>query len=236
MLLKAWLWGSRGRRNVMRAVRPLGPVSATLAQYAPGGSFVDVGAIWSVHGKIAFAAEELGATSVTAVDVSPETPEYEAEHKRRGSAVRFVQGDIHAPATIEAIGPHDTVWCSGVLYHCPNPAHTIDCLRSITRKRLVLITASVPEVPGVRNAGVFFPGLGESERKAYDRAYNAASNIPAARLGLTTPFDPAEEYGNWFWGLSPSAIEAMLQASGFAVEETKTNGFHTRVVARLEGA
>lgn len=231
MILQGWLWGSRGRRNVQRALRPLGPVDATLRRVAPGNSFVDVGAIWSIHGKVAFTAEELGATSVTAVDVSAPTPEYEAEHERRSSKVRFVRGDIHDPATIESIGPHDVVWCSGVLYHCPNPMHTIECLRAITRKKLVLITASVPEVPGVRNAGVFFPGLSESERHAYDRAYNAASNIPAARLGLTTPFDPAEGFGNWFWGLSPSAIEAMLGACGFSIEETKTNGFHTRVVA-----
>jgi SAM-dependent methyltransferase len=236
MLLRSWLMASRGRRNVQRAIRPLGPVKATLEQYAGRGTFVDVGAIWSVHGEIAFRAEELGATAVTAVDVSPPTPEYEAEHERRGSAVRFVQGDIHDPNTLEAIGPHDTVWCSGVLYHCPNPIHTIECLRSITRSTLILITASVPEVPGVRNAGVFFPGLDEAERLAYDRAYNAASNLSAARLGLTTPFDPAETYGNWFWGLSRSAIEAMLVASGFSVEETKTNGFHTRVVARLGAA
>jgi SAM-dependent methyltransferase len=232
MWLRSWLWASRGRRNVQRALRPLGPVDATLREHAPGHSFVDVGAIWSVHGKTAFTAEELGATSVTAVDVSAPTPEYQAEHERRGSEVRFVRGDIHDPATIEKIGPHDVVWCSGVLYHCPNPMHTIECLREVTLKKLVLITSSVPEVPGVRNAGVFFPGLSARERRAYDRAYDATGNIRAARLGLSTPFDAAEGFGNWFWGLSPSAIEAMLRAHGFSIEDTKTNGFHTRVVAR----
>ena len=232
MILETWLWGARGRRNVQRALRPLGPIEDTLKHVAPGNSFVDVGAIWSVHGEIAFTAEELGSPSVTAADVSPPTPEYEAEHEKRGSKVKFVQGDIHDPATIEKIGVHDVVWCSGVLYHCPNPMHTVECLREITGKKLVLMTATVPDVPGVRNAGVFFPGLSERERRAYDSAYDAASNIPAARLGITTPYDRDKGYANWFWGLSPSAIESLLMACGFEIEENKTNGFSTRVIAR----
>jgi SAM-dependent methyltransferase len=218
---------------VQRALRPLGPVDATLEEYAPGHSFVDVGALWDVHGATAFRAEELGATRVTAVDVSAPTPEFEAERERRGSSVRFVHGDLHDPATIERIGPHEVVWCSGVLYHCPNPIHSIECLRQITQSVLVLISATIPELPGVRNHSVFFPALPERDRRAYDRAYNATSALDAERAGLTTPFDAAQGFANWWWGLSPSAIEAMLEASGFSVVETKTSGFHTRVVARL---
>lgn len=230
---------ARGRRNVQRALRPLGPVDATLRPYVPGHSFVDVGAMWTVHGETAFAAEELGATAVTAADVMAPSEQYEAEHKRRGSKVRFVQGDIHDPATLEAIGPHDVVWCSGVLYHCPNPIHTIECLKQITRSVLILITAGLPEIPGVRNGCVYFPFLSEGERTAYDAAYNAVVKTTKypdpVRLGLTTPFDAREGYGNWWWGLSPSAVESMLRSVGFTIEENKSNGFHTRVVARLAG-
>ena len=213
-------------------MRPLGPVDATIRQYAPGHSFVDVGALWRVHGRTAFLAEENGATEVTATDVMAATPEYEAERERRGSSARFVQGDIHDPQTLEQIGPHDVVWCSGVLYHCPNPLHTIDCLRSITRSTLVLITASVPELPGVRNGCVFFPGLAEADRLAYDRAYNATI-LKGPRVGLTNAFDPELGFENWWWGLSPSAVESMLESAGFTVVETKTNGFHTRTVGTL---
>src|SRR4051812_8012473 len=99
MILGAWLWGSRARRNAQRALRPLGPVDDTIRQQAPGRSFVDIGALWSVHGRTAFLAEAAGATSVTAVDVSAATPEFAAERERRGSKVRFVEGDVHDPAT-----------------------------------------------------------------------------------------------------------------------------------------
>jgi hypothetical protein len=238
MLLRPWLLGSRGRRNAQRALRPLGPVKATLRQYAPSNSFVDVGTMWEAHGDVAFEAEELGATKVTAMDVSAPTPQYEAEHARRDSKVRFVQGDVHDAGVLAEVGVHDVVWCSGVLYHCPNPIHTIECLRSITRSVLILITATIPEIPGVRHASVFFPHLPERDRRAYDKAFAIASGTykpDAEREGLTDPFVAERGFANWWWGLSPSAVEAMLQASGFELVETKTNGFHTRIVARLPG-
>lgn len=233
MSLRAWLTAARARRNVQRAVRPLGSADALIDRYAPGRSFVDVGAIWVVHGRTAFLAEAAGASAVTAVDLSPETDEYLREHERRSSSVRFVQGDLHDAEARKRIGPHDVVWCSGVLYHCPNPVHSLECLRELTAGVLVLQTASVPEIPGIRQAGVFWPTLPERDRLRYDAAYHAISKSPARaeRAGLTTPFDPERTYANWWWGLTPSSIEGMLEATGFKVEETKSNGFHTRIVA-----
>jgi SAM-dependent methyltransferase len=233
-MLEARLWAARGRRNVQRAVRPLGSAETLIPGLASGKSFVDVGALWNVHGRIAFLAEESGATAVTAMDVSPETDPYREEHARRASKVRFVQGDLHDDRVLDEVGPHDVVWCSGVLYHCPNPIHSLECLRRLTRETLVLITATLPDIAGSRQAGVFFPALSEAERRSYDRAYNAISGgVVATRVGLTTPFDARQGYANWWWGLAPSAVEGMLAASGFAVAETKTNGFHTRIVARV---
>lgn len=233
MPLGTWLWRGRARRNLQRAARPLGPIEPLVDELAPGRSFVDVGALWSVHGRIAFRAEEQGASTVTAMDVSAETDEYRREHARRESSVRFVLGDLHDPAVRERTGPHDVVWCSGVLYHCPHPVRTIECLRELTRELLVLITATVPEISGIHQASVFFPSLSARQRRQYDRAYDATLGASSDRIGLTTPFDPAEGYGNWWWGLSPSAVEGMLEAVGFTVVETKTNGFHTRIVARV---
>ncbi|MCW3066766.1 MAG: hypothetical protein JWN32_3938 [Solirubrobacterales bacterium] len=232
LLLEARLLAARGRRNVRRAMRrPETPVEALVARVAPGSSFVDVGALWSIHGRIAFLAEEHGATSVTAVDISGETEPYRAEHARRQSKVRFVQGDLHEDAALEAIGRHDVVWCSGVLYHCPNPVRSLACLRRITGETLVLRNATVPEIAVSDQAGVFFPALPDDARRAYDRAYTAVGG-KATRVGLTTPFDASKGYANWWWGLTPSAVTGMLAATGFTVTETATNGFDTTIVAR----
>ena len=233
MTLFPWLLWARTRRKALLPWRRLGALEPLIDDLAPGHSFIDVGALWNVHGKVAFRAEEQGATAVTALDVSSPTEEYRAEHERRGSTVRFVHGDLHDEAVRAEAGLHDVVWCSGVLYHCPDPLHTLRCLREITTRTLVLISATIPEVPGKAQAAVFFPALGVRERKAYDRAFTATSGITSPRLGLTTPFDPGETYGNWWWGLAPSAIEGMLAACGFEVERTITDGFHTRIVARV---
>ena len=105
----------QGRHRARPATAPLdadAPRSPAqdelLERYAPGRSFADIGCLWRIHGATFF-AEELGATTVTAVDSEPSTAEFDAELERRHSKVRFVQGDIHDDAAIEEIGVHDVV-------------------------------------------------------------------------------------------------------------------------------
>ena len=47
-------------------------------RHAAGKTFCDVGCMWKVHGRIAFVAEEVGATAVTGVDVMEPTDEFVA--------------------------------------------------------------------------------------------------------------------------------------------------------------
>jgi hypothetical protein len=181
------------------------PREDLVARLAPGRSFLDVGALWSVDGAIAFAAREAGATRVTAVDVMAPTPAFLA---RQGD-VRFVHGDIHDPATVAAAGPHDVVWCSGVLYHAPHPLLTLERLRALTTGTLVLAT----EVTRARGrACVFAPD-------------------PGSHPAHSEAFDPARGYANWFWGLSRGAVRAMLEATGFAVAEEHATRRHATFLA-----
>lgn len=198
-----------------------------MREYARGCSWLDVGCMWSVHGRVAFVAEAAGATAVTGVDVMGPTPEFEAEHARRASAVRFVQGDLHAPATLEGAGVHDVVWCAGVLYHAPHPVLTLERLRAVTGSTLLLSTEALPEIPGVRGGCVFYPALDDAARSAYA----AVPGGPA--LGVATPYDPQQGYGNWFWGITPSALDGFLRVAGFAPERRwRRDPFHVTVAAR----
>jgi hypothetical protein len=189
-------------------------------RFAPGATFADVGAMWGVDGEIAFAAEEARARAVTAVDVMAPTERYEAEHVRRESAVRFVRGDLHDPATVEAVGVHEVVWCSGLLYHTPHPLLTLQRLGELTGRTLLVATETLPEVPGLRGACVFYP------------AAEPAPFAAPGRAGLETPFDAARGYENWWWGITRSALEGMLETAGFAVQEVHDDVLHTTVVAR----
>ena len=168
--------------------------------------------MWKVNGRLSFVAEEAGATDVTGVDIAAATPEFEAERERRDSRVRFVHGDLHDPAVIEEAGRHDVVWCSGVLYHSPNPVTTLRRLRELTGERLILQTTCVPELPGVRQGMVFYPGLEESERSLYGMWG------PEARRSIGPVEGWDDEFGPWWWGITPSALRAMMRSAGLEAD------------------
>lgn len=196
-------------------------------RHAAGKSFADVGCMWKVNGRIAFVAEEAGATSVTGVDVMTPTPEFEAEHARRSSQVRFVLGDLHDPDVAAQIGRHDVVWCSGVLYHSPNPVLTLQRLHELTGELLILQTTTIPEVPGVAQAAVFYPGLAERDRELYAGRWGESG-----RRGFRPPDRGGDPYAPWWWGITHSALDAMLRAADFEPFERWGDPFGVHVLAR----
>ena len=205
---------------------------ALVRRHAAGHTFCDVGCMWKVSGRIAFVAEEAGASAVTGVDVLPATPEFDAERARRNSAVRFVHGDVNDAATVAEVGPHEVVWCSGVLYHAPNPVQTLARLRELTTELLILQTVVIPELPGVAQGMVFYPGLSEREKRLYQRW-----GLSAAR-GLRDPVSPEGEvsYEPWWWGFSRSSLRAMLRSAGFEPVEEIGDPFGVHVLARPRAA
>ena len=205
------------------------PFADLVSKIAPGRSFADMGCMWRIDGAVAFLAEARGATAVTASDVMDRTPKFDEEHARRRSNVRFVRADMHrlkgedigvassndvVTSGVDAVGKHDVVWCTGVLYHTPNPLLILANLLAITRRTLVVGNKTIPEIPGVPQAAVFFPGLTRGQREAY---------APLWGEGITADYDrtPFREYANWWWGLTPSAMQGFIDATpGFQVADT----------------
>ncbi|MGH2951845.1 MAG: class I SAM-dependent methyltransferase [Solirubrobacterales bacterium] len=174
-----------------------------IRRYAPGRSFADIGCLWEVDGACAFLAEEAGASAVTAMDKWPPSELYLAEHARRGSALRFVEGDLHDPETVREIGVHDVIWCSGVLYHTPDPVLAIGRLLEMTGEYLIAGTKTLPSVPGLPGLAAYYPGLSERDRASYDAIASAVSKAP---------FEPESFFANWFWGLTPEALAAIARS------------------------
>lgn len=224
LLARAWSTAARVRRRIAPAPAPR---EQLVARFAAGRSFADIGCMWGVDGGIAFAAEDSGATDVTGLDVMPASDAFERERARRGSRMRFIQGDLHDPAMMARVGPHEVVWCSGVIYHAPHPLLTLERLRSITTETLILSSETIPEVPGLRQACVFLPSLEDADRRAH-----AAARPGRTALGVSEPFDPQQSYGAWWWGLSRSALVGMLRATGFEVTEQHGDALHVTLVAR----
>ena len=189
------------------------PREELIARHVKGRSFVDIGCMWTINGALCFAAEDAGAARVTGVDVMGPSDEFTTEKRRRASKMRFVQGDVHDPATVAEIGRHDVVWCSGVLYHAPHPLLTLERLRELTGETLLLATETVAETPGRRGTIVIAPGTDEHPNAEPARGPNAG-------------------YGPWYWGFAPSALRTMLTLSGFQIVEEHRTPFHVTVVAR----
>jgi SAM-dependent methyltransferase len=198
---------------------------------APGKSFADIGCMWGVNGAFAFDAEEAGAIAVFGVDVFGPTPEFDAEHKRRRSRVQFVLGDATAPETLARVGQVDVVFCAGVLYHHPSPFDLLVALRRMCRETLLLRTSTIPEVDGLPNAAVYFPYLSDEARRLWDLRSLGVLH----QAGISNRFNPADGYGNWFWGLTPSCLTSLLQTAGFKVLRREEEPFaQTLVCAAVE--
>lgn len=194
-------------------------------KYSKRKSFADIGALWGVHGANTFIAEENGATRSVAVDVYPQTKEFVEEKNKRNSKVEFVMGDINSQTTIKQIGQCDVVLCAGVIYHTPDPSHMLSNLRAITKEILILNTASIPEVHGLKNAAIFYPYLSGNQRKVWNRGIGS-------QKAITGPYEPKEGYANWFWGMTPSCIESLLKVAGFEVIERYVFNFRTVFVCK----
>jgi hypothetical protein len=223
VLAKTWIAAARTTQVLGRRRQPRDELVRRLAA---GRSFADIGCMWGVDGAIAFLAEETGATAVTAVDLMPASHKFETERTRRESKIRFIQGDVHDARVTGQIGRHDLVWCSGVLYHAPNPMLTLARLRELTGEFLILATETIPEVPGLAQACVFLPGLSSADRRLHA---GARPGVRAA--GVSSPFDRSEAYATWWWGLSRSAVRGMLQAGGFDVLEERGGPLHATYLA-----
>ena len=157
-------------------------------KYAPGRSFVDVGSMWGADGRFSFLAEEVGATQITGLDGMPPTEAYLERHAQSKSKIRFVQGDLHDPVIVEDVGPHDVSYCNAVIYHSPNPFILLQHLHALTREYMILGLHTIPEVPGIEQACVFYPGLSENARSAFAPAKRGHGGHPS-------PFDHTPNEG-----------------------------------------
>lgn len=219
-IAEGWVFLNRLRRRIGKPSaeewweRRYGFIDA----YAPRRSFADIGGLFQLHGEIAFRAEAAGATQVTLFDSGdPDYGGFDARRRETGSRVRFVQGDLEEEATVDRVGPHDVVWCTGVIYHTPNPVLQLMQLRAMTREFLYLGTHSIPEIPGFAQACVYYPYLPLRARRPHARPHWDAERL----YGVGTAFDdrPMHGYGNFWWGITPSALDAMLRTARFEVVE-----------------
>ena len=111
-------------------------------------TFVDVGGLWHTLERVT-EASLAGASEVTMIDGMKESSRWWDKFDKRciekGVVCKNkISIDINDLSLLERVGTFDVVHCMGVLYHCPNPIHTLNQLYSITNDYLILGTTRIP--------------------------------------------------------------------------------------------
>lgn len=204
-----------------------------------GHTFAEVGGLWGTVNEQVTVAAAGGATELTMIDVVPDGDDPENlwnlfrqrldDHDVSG--VRMVRGSIDDPETVRRAGSFDVVSCSGVLYHCPEPLHTLRRLRSLTRKTLVLGTATMPEMVSTAagtvevppGSALFVPAMTYSQRAVMGEwlRENGAPHAHGINHNLDTAFATKREewrpYEGWWWFFTRDYVAALLDVAGFDV-------------------
>lgn len=229
-----------------------------ISDVTSGRTFAEVGGLWGVVNEQVTVAAKAGASELTMIDVAPEGgPDdlWQAFDSRLAdhdvSGVSCVRGNIDDRAVIDSVGAFDVVHSSGVLYHCPEPLHTLRNLRSIVRETLVLGTATMPETvttsagtvsvePGT---SMLVPAMTASQRAVLGEwlRENGASGAYGLNHEVGTDWTLREgwkPYEAWWWLFTRDYVAALLEAAGFKVRNVASywNGRATLYLASAVGS
>ena len=202
-----------------------------------GARFADIGGLWGIVNEKVTVAARAGAASVTMVDLAVPGhdlwKQFRDHCRERGvSGVEELSGNIEDPSFARKLTPFDVTYCSGVIYHAPNPYRMIECLRSVTRNTLILGSMTVPERISNEAGDLQFgggqvlsiPAASERERAILTRHFDSLS---LEILNINRPgsypwvFDNrAFNYEPWWWLWTPETLGRMVEACGFRVRTT----------------
>ena len=225
-----------------------------IATASAGKSFAEVGGLW---GTVNEQVTRAGASATTMIDVAPtdldegEDDLWQLFRERAASLgvadTTCVQGSIDDPDVVRRVGSFDVVSCSGVIYHCSDPLHTLRQLRAITRETLILGTATMPETVSTAagtvsvepGAALLVPAMTLSQRAVLGQWLREVGGVQA--LGVNYPMQTdwaLDDYGAWWWFFTRDYVATLLRMSGFEVETLASywDGRATLYLARAVGS
>jgi len=224
---------------------------AWITAATPGKSFAEVGGLWgTVHEQVSVAATA-GASATTMIDIAPQDGSdqdlWELFRRRLDglgvASPTCIQASIDDREAVARAGTFDVVHCSGVLYHCPEPLHTLRQLRALTGETLILGTASMPEhvenvagsVAVAPGAALLVPALSYSQRTVLGQWLT--ENGVSMAIGINHPIESdwaTDDYSAWWWFFTRDYVAALLRIAGFEVIDVAGywNGRATFFLAR----
>ena len=207
-----------------------------VAAAVAGKTFAEVGGLWGTDNEQVTGAARAGASATTMIDIAPGGADDDLWQRFRDRATALgvtgttcLEGSIDDPGTVARAGSFDVVCCNGVLYHCPDPLHTLRQLRAITRETLVLGTVTMPETVATTagtisveaGAALLVPAIDESRRAILAQWLRDLGDIHIQADGIThgVPSGWAlDDYGPWWWMFTRDHVAGLMRVSGFEVQ------------------
>jgi len=195
-------------------------INNMIQKFVPNRSFVDIGPCFTViHEKLSIAAAA-GASSLTAIDITPEDhPNWDGLRDR----LQGIDCAEHSMDLLDYDGdPFDVVYCSGVAYHQPDPFVFFSKLFEITDRHLILKSLITPLQVGNFNlpngACIFMPSLNEEDRETFGKDWKEwLLGFEAA--GLTYPIEWNMNCRNWWWLFTVESLISFCTLAGFSVNK-----------------
>lgn len=210
--------------------------------HVAGATFADVGGLWGLVNEKVTVAVKAGCRSATMIDISPVGHQLWIDFDRHAQSAgvteyRKVQGNLDDPELPKRAGTFDFVYCSGVIYHVPNPFYTLARLYALTQWFLLLGSMTVPRRIHTEAGEISFAGGRTILLPALDRQSKGILAQHFRGLGIELAgvtndqylWTSASAYGPWWWLWTEDTLTVMLQVAGFRVidaRETWTGRAH----------
>lgn len=139
-----------------------------------------------------------------------------------------LQANVDDPGLASRVGHYDIVHCAGVIYHCPNPLHTVSQLASITAEILILGSVIIPptieNMKGILhvedNSALFVPPLSEHQRTVVARHFEeVGAQIYGINMPLARGWSP-DDYTPWWYLFTIGFVGGLISVCGFKVLDT----------------
>ena len=200
-----------------------------------GKTFADIGGLWGTENEKVTVAAKAAAQEVTMIDITPLGSWLWQRFDDRCTSLgvsghRCIEADINNSVRVAEIGNFDVVHCSGVLYHAPNPLHSLVHIAKICSKVMILGSAVIP--PSISNtygtlslepgSALFVPALNEAQKAVIGQYFK---EVGAQELiGVTAPSNYAiDDYGPWWWLFTAECLAALLTVAGFEIIENASD-------------
>ncbi len=219
-------------------------VSDIFSKYVKGKSFIDIGPLYAISNEALTPAMQHGATRIAAADIQDISWEPWKKLREHCASLGLHEYEEHSvdldnPNIEKIIGKFDFVFCKGIIYHVPSPLYTIERLRSVTAKYLLIGTMIVPDfienecgrIDFDGGKVLFVPALDHASRAIMAKHYSDQGwEIMHINAKESWPWrhDGGPNYGPWWWLFSGRTAEKMVEVSGLRIiaSETGWGGRH----------